>query len=98
MVQPTCDIDCLVCASYFEFNINGETFRELYQKYGGSRSMADHMWGKFTDHHHSILHVIGVADTSNREILTRMITDWCREHPPEREKQRGRAMVRGARR
>ena len=76
-----CDVYCLTCAAYFEFNITGEEFRDSYIEHGGSEHMADHMWGKFDQYNHSILKTLGNADLNNRRLLTMVVNDWCEEHP-----------------
>lgn len=82
-LYPICGPDCLVCASFFEFNITGEEFRKSYVDHGGSEHLADHMWGKFDGYKHSILKLIGSADFANRTILTDVVNDWCKAHPKD---------------
>ena len=47
------------CLAFFEYNINGETFKELFQKAGGSERMANHLWDKFCKHDQSFLRTLG---------------------------------------
>ena len=60
----------------FEYNISGEEFKRLYVKAGGTPHIADHLWGKFEKHDHSILHVFGYADLENKRLLTKVVNEW----------------------
>lgn len=78
-----CKADCLVCASFFEFNITGEEFRKSFVEHGGEEFIADHMWSKFHGYEHSILRLMGAADRKNRKVLTGVVNDWCQSHPED---------------
>ncbi len=64
------DLDAL---SFYEYNIDGETFMKNFMKAGGDESMAKHLWSKFVGHNHSILPVFGYADLKNKKLLTKTI-------------------------
>lgn len=81
--KQKCSEECLVCATFFEFNITGEEFRKSYMDHGGSEVLADHMWGKFDGYKHSILKLMGSADYANRKLITDVVNDWCKTHPKD---------------
>jgi len=61
----------------FEYLIDGETFRKLFVENGGTESMATHLWEKFHEiYNHSILKLWRSLDSSNREIMLRVINRW----------------------
>lgn len=62
--------------AFFEYNIDGNEFKRLFVKVGGTPNMAEHLWGKFESHDHSILHVFGYADLENKRLLTKMVNEW----------------------
>jgi hypothetical protein len=64
------DIDGL---AFYEYNIDGETFRENFVKAGGTPDMANHFWEKFHGKNHAILSTFGDADLKHRKILTKTI-------------------------
>jgi len=64
------DMDAL---AYYEYNIDGETFRENFVKAGGTPDMANHMWNKFHGKDHSILATFGHADLKNKKLLTKTV-------------------------
>ena len=81
--KVVCDTHCLVCASFFEFNITGEEFRKSYMDHGGTEHLANHMWEKFDGYKHSILKLMGSADFANKNIITDVVNDWCKAHPKD---------------
>jgi hypothetical protein len=64
------DLDGL---SFYEYNIDGEAFKENFVKAGGTPDMANHLWNKFVSHNHSILPVFGYADLKNKKLLTKTV-------------------------
>ena len=62
--------------NFFEYNIEGPTFRYLFVKNGGTDHMANHMWNKFKAKNNSILALWGHSDLSNQRILIKVISDW----------------------
>jgi len=61
--------------SFYEYNINGDTFNKNFIKSGGTERMANHLWEKFVGKRHSILGLWGEADKENREILVKVIDE-----------------------
>ena len=59
--------------AYFEYNINGETFKEKFMKFGGTEQMADHLWDKFHGYNHSIIKSWGALDLQNKKIMIKVI-------------------------
>jgi hypothetical protein len=74
--SPQMSKDMIDKLAFFEYNIDGEEFKRLYVKAGGTPHMADHLWGKFDSHNHSILHVFGYADLENKRLLTKVVNEW----------------------
>ena len=78
----------VTCLAFFEHNVNGETFKNLFQEAGSSKNMAGHIWDKFADYNHSFLRTFGMADSANRKILVKVAIKWCKEndYPGKSEK------------
>lgn len=70
--QDKCIIEKL---AYYEYNINGDTFRNNFVKVGGEERMAEHLWEKFHDKKHSILALWGQLDKQNKEIVAKVINE-----------------------
>ena len=70
----------VTCLAYFEYNVEGPTFEKLFLEAGGTKHMANHMWGKFNDYDHSFLRLFGMADSDNRKKLLDVASKWCEKN------------------
>lgn len=74
--SPRLSKDAIDKLAFFEYNIDGAEFKRLFVKIGGTPHMAEHLWGKFESHDHSILYVFGYADLENKRLLTKVVNEW----------------------
>lgn len=66
----------------FEFNVSGREWMELWKKFDKTKDvrLGQHLWDKFESHDHSILHVMGYADSYVASILPKMVSEWGKRH------------------
>ena len=70
----------LDAAQYFEYNVTYDEWMELWQKYGGYKSVGEHVWHRMQER--GLLHAFGKGDYETRRIISKMVLDRAKREDP----------------
>jgi len=60
----------------FQYDVDYAEWERLYLAVGGTKNMAQHLWGKFHEYDHQILKLWADLDSEQRPLILAMISKW----------------------